>query len=44
MIQIKNLSKIFQTEEIETKALHEVSITINQGEFVTIMGASGSGK
>ena len=44
MIQIKNISKIFQTEEVETKALHEVSITINQGDFVTIMGASGSGK
>ena len=44
MIQIKNLSKIFRTEEVETKALSEVSITINQGEFVTIMGASGSGK
>jgi putative ABC transport system ATP-binding protein len=44
MIQIKNLSKIFQTEEVETKALSEVSITINQGDFVTIMGASGSGK
>jgi putative ABC transport system ATP-binding protein len=44
MIKIKNLSKIFQTEEVETKALNEVSITINQGEFVTIMGASGSGK
>ena len=44
MIQINNLSKIFRTEEIETKALNEVSITINQGEFVTIMGASGSGK
>lgn len=44
MIQIKDLSKIFRTEEVETKALSEVSITINQGEFVTIMGASGSGK
>jgi len=44
MIQIKNLSKIFRTEEVETTALNEVSITINQGEFVTIMGASGSGK
>lgn len=44
MIEIKNISKIFQTEEIETKALNEVSITINQGDFVTIMGASGSGK
>lgn len=44
MIQIKNISKVFQTEEVETKALNEVSITINQGEFVTIMGPSGSGK
>jgi putative ABC transport system ATP-binding protein len=44
MIQIKNLSKIFRTEEVETKALSGVSITINQGEFITIMGASGSGK
>ena len=44
MIQIKNLSKVFRTEEVETTALNEVSITINQGEFVTIMGASGSGK
>ena len=44
MIQINNLSKIFQTEEVETKALNAVSITINQGDFVTIMGASGSGK
>lgn len=44
MITIKNLSKIFRTEEIETKALSEVSLTINQGDFVSIMGASGSGK
>lgn len=44
MIHIQNLSKVFRTEEVETKALSEVSITINQGEFVTIMGASGSGK
>lgn len=44
MIKINNLSKVFRTEEVETKALNEVSITINQGEFVTIMGASGSGK
>jgi len=44
MIKIEKISKIFRTEEVETKALSEVSITINQGEFVTIMGASGSGK
>ncbi|MBS7787136.1 ABC transporter ATP-binding protein [Flavobacterium sp. CYK-55] len=44
MIQISNLSKIFRTEEVETRALSGVNMTINQGEFVTIMGASGSGK
>ncbi|REG98102.1 ABC transporter ATP-binding protein [Flavobacterium aquicola] len=44
MIQIKNLSKVFRTEEVETKALSEVSLTINQGDFVSIMGSSGSGK
>ena len=44
MIKIEKISKIFRTEEVETKALSEVSITINQGEFVTIMGASGSWK
>jgi putative ABC transport system ATP-binding protein len=44
MIQISSLTKVFRTEDIETKALNGVSITINQGEFVTIMGSSGSGK
>jgi putative ABC transport system ATP-binding protein len=44
MIQIKNLSKTFRTEEVETKALNDVSFQLAQGEFVTIMGPSGSGK
>jgi putative ABC transport system ATP-binding protein len=44
MINIKNLSKIFRTEEVETNALSEISLTINQGDFVSIMGPSGSGK
>lgn len=44
MIQIKNISKVFRTEEVETKALSEVSLTVNQGDFVSIMGPSGSGK
>lgn len=44
MIRIENLSKIFRTEEVETKALNSISLQVNQGEFVTIMGASGCGK
>lgn len=44
MIKIKKLSKIFRTEEVETKALSEISLTINEGDFVSIMGPSGSGK
>lgn len=44
MIKINQLSKIFRTEEVETKALNEISFEVNQGEFITIMGASGCGK
>lgn len=44
MIKINKLSKIFRTEEVETNALSEISLTINQGDFVSIMGPSGSGK
>lgn len=44
MIQVKNLSKIFRTDEIETIALNNVSLDINDGEFVAIMGPSGCGK
>ena len=44
MINITKLSKIFRTEEIETNALSEISLNINQGDFVSIMGPSGSGK
>ncbi|UPQ77682.1 ABC transporter ATP-binding protein [Flavobacterium azooxidireducens] len=44
MITIKKISKIFRTEEVETKALNEIDLVVNQGEFITIMGASGCGK
>ncbi|PWB27694.1 ABC transporter ATP-binding protein [Flavobacterium sp. HTF] len=44
MIAITKLSKVFRTEELETRALSEISLKINQGDFVSIMGPSGSGK
>jgi putative ABC transport system ATP-binding protein len=44
MIRLKNLTKIYRTDEVETTALDNVSIDINAGEFVTIMGPSGCGK
>lgn len=44
MIKISHVSKIYQTGDIETKALDDVSFNIKKGEFVAIMGPSGSGK
>lgn len=44
MIQIKDVSKIYKTEDIETVALSHVSFEIKKGEFTAIMGPSGSGK
>lgn len=44
MIEIKNLSKIFHTEEIETVALDGISMNVKEGEFIAIMGPSGCGK
>jgi putative ABC transport system ATP-binding protein len=44
MIQTKNLKKIYRTEEVETTALNNVNVGIEDGEFVSIMGPSGCGK
>ncbi len=44
MIECKKISKIYQNGAVETIALKEASFTIQDGEFVAIIGPSGSGK
>jgi len=44
LILMENLTKIYDTGAIEVNALEDVDLTINQGEFLSIMGPSGSGK
>src|ERR1700758_4815348 len=43
-IEVQNLHKIYQLGEIRVPALRGVSLEVRRGEFVAIMGASGSGK
>lgn len=44
MINLKQLTKIYRTDDIETTALNEVTFDIDRGEFVAVMGPSGCGK
>ncbi|MGI4738631.1 MAG: ABC transporter ATP-binding protein [Janthinobacterium lividum] len=44
VIRLTGIEKVYQTKTIETIALSEVNLTINRGEFVSVMGPSGCGK
>ncbi len=44
MIELRNVSKVYRTDTIETIALNNINLQIQAGEFVSIMGPSGCGK
>jgi putative ABC transport system ATP-binding protein len=44
MIDLQSLSRRYRSDEIETTALHEITLSIRRGEFVAVMGPSGCGK
>ena len=44
MLQIKNITKIYETTGFKQKALNNISVSFRENEFVSILGPSGSGK
>ena len=44
LIQLEDISKVFQTDDVETHALTDINFTIDTGEYVSIAGPSGCGK
>ena len=44
VLQLTDIEKVYQTDTIETVALHRVNLTVHRGEFVAVMGPSGCGK
>lgn len=44
MLKMSNISKVYRTELVETHALRELDLHVDEGEFVAVTGPSGSGK
>ncbi len=44
LLKLNDVSKTFLTEDIETKAINDISLEINKGEYVALSGQSGCGK
>lgn len=44
MLKMQNISKVYQTDSVQTHALRDFSLEVNEGEFIAVTGPSGSGK
>lgn len=44
ILELKNIKRIYKTKNITTKALKDINLEVNKGEFISIMGESGAGK
>ena len=44
MISLHHITKTYRSDSIETRALSDLSLQVNEGEFISVMGPSGCGK
>ena len=44
MVELESVGKVYRTDRIETLALSDISISVDDGEFISVMGPSGCGK
>lgn len=44
MLDMQNIAKVYRTQLVETHALRDLNLSVNEGEFVAVTGPSGSGK
>lgn len=44
MLSMKNITKVYQTEKVQTHALRDFTLQVEEGEFIAVTGPSGSGK